>query len=80
MSLIFPAAAKVEKRTLKLLAIHLRASTSCCFLNHNIQNSTAALAQSHKQKACDAFSQPPSHHRSTSAKGNLHPMFKTQQA
>ena len=85
-----------QKRTLKLLAIHLRAwcvehlmshpcsfclnKASCYFLNHNIQNSTAALARSHKQKACDAFSQPLSHHRSTSANGNLHPMFKTQQA
>ncbi len=85
-----------QKRTLKLLAIHLRAwcvehlmshpclfclnKASCYFLNHNIQNSTAALARSHEQKACDAFSQPLSHHRSTSANSNLHPMFKTQQA
>jgi hypothetical protein len=53
---------------------------SCSFLNHNIQNSTAASARSHNQKACDAFSQPLSHHKSTLANGNLHPMFKTQQA
>jgi hypothetical protein len=53
---------------------------SCHFLNENIQNSTAALAWSLKQKTCDAFSRPLSHHWSTSANGNLHPMFKTQQA
>jgi hypothetical protein len=58
----FPPAARIEKRTLKLLAIHLLVRTrmaehrmshpclfcpnkaSSCFLNHNIQNTTAASA------------------------------------